>query len=87
MNKIIISLLIFNFIYAQKCLNNNGVAVDWWVVFKPPGSLGAVHGYLDPSTKTQITILNTSPDYPETALYRTLNQINTLSVQVLAWND
>lgn len=74
---------------ATTCINNEGIAVDWWVVLKVPGKLGKTgFGYYDSQTTVAKMGLRTNPpDQQNTALWRTLEQINTAGLQVVAWND
>jgi hypothetical protein len=74
---------------APTCLTSEGAEVDWWVVLKVPFKINKTgFGYYDSSMSTgKVRIYANPADEPFTALWRTLTQINTLGLQVLAWND
>lgn len=71
------------------CLNNEGSAVDWWVVLKVPGKINKTgYGYYDSKySSPKLTVYSNPPDQQFTAMWRTLDQINSLALQVVAWND
>ena len=75
--------------YTQGCLNHLGQAVDWWVVLKVPPKIGkSGFGYYD-STYSHYTFnyVPTHADDAATNLFATLQQINTFSLETVAWND
>lgn len=74
---------------SQYCLNSQGQIVDWWVILKVPPKIGSSgFGYMDStSTGSVFTYMKMHADDPSTALYNTLNQINTFSLETVAWND
>lgn len=61
------------------CLSNDGAAVDWWVVLKVPGKINKTgYGYYDSRHVANSIVVYSNPaDQRLTALWRTLDQINT----------
>ena len=83
-------------INTQQCLNNEGARVSWWVMLttpkpsssSPPSPPPPTYLYYDStSASPNFTVFYTEPSGPSTALTLTLLQINTLSLQTIAWND
>lgn len=84
----IVLLLMASGIHAQGCLNHNGNPVSWWAVLKVPPKIGkSGFGYYD-STYSQLEFqyINAHVD-DDSALTRTLLQINADSLHSVAWND
>ena len=77
--------------HAIGCLDENGHAVDWWIVYKLPNvhgnsasQEGFGYAYTDPSTSLHITgrsLKNTG------ALWYTLNQVYSGQEGYVMWND
>lgn len=73
---------------CQPCLDNNGNPVNWWVKLLFPGSVPGGYAYLDSTfAAPSFVIYQPEPDSPGSAMYNTLNQINTMGLQTSAWND
>ena len=66
-------------INASKCLNNRGEEVYWWVMLITPSSAPSIrYAYYDSnSAGSAFDLLTTDPSDPNSALARTLTQINT----------
>lgn len=74
---------------ASKCLNNKGEEVYWWVMLITPSSAPNIrYAYYDSNTEgSSFDLLTVDPSDPNSALGRTLTQINTNNLETLAWND
>jgi deoxyribonuclease-2 len=73
--------------WSLDCLDNKGKPVAWWVIFKPPGSLGNSHIYLDSTMSNGKPVLESvRMDSKGTALQRTFSSTPAASPK-LAWND
>lgn len=73
---------------CQPCLDLNGNPVNWWVKLIFPGSVPGGYAYLDSTfAAPSFVIRPESADSPNTPMYNTLNQINTMGLQTSAWND
>lgn len=87
--QIVLLLFVLEIIYAQACLKDNGEVVKWWVILKVPPKLGIItYAYYD-STMTSATFINNNRKVDEgaTPLTKTIQQINDLNLQHVAWND
>lgn len=73
---------------SQHCLNHQGKNVAWWVMLIYPNSVSTGYAYFD-STMTTAKLVSylEEPDTQGTPLWLTLNQINTLKMESIAWND
>mgnify|MGYP000904092074 FL=1 len=88
-------LAIASGVHALDCLDSSGHSIAWWAKIKLPGNLHtAAHLYYDArddSAKSQnFKAFSKSVDDAGTALYRTLDQLNSIprsSVKILAFND
>ena len=92
MHSCLLITLFFIFFYVgecQKCLNHLGQAVDWWVILKVPPKIGkSGFGYYDSTySHSSFNYVSLHVDETSTALYNTLQQINTYSLESVAWND
>lgn len=90
--KTIIALFITALLIAsassQQCLNAQGQTVDWWVILIYPGSVSTGYAYFDSTfTSSSFEMTIVEPDVAGTPLYNTLQQINILKMQAIAWND
>lgn len=74
---------------AQQCVNHVGAAVDWWVILKVPPKIGTSgFGYYDSTYRTPtFQYIPNFVDNGSTALTLTMLQINTLTMETVAWND
>lgn len=74
---------------TQACLNHLGSPVDWWVILKVPPKIGkSGFGYYDSTYKSGI--FSYIPDHVDegaSGLTMTLLQINSFSLETVAWND
>ena len=85
---VLVLCLMGSLVGAQQCLDPNGNAVAWWVQLIFPGSVPGGFGYIDStSTTPQFRIFSQAPDSQGTPQYNTLNQINSMGLQTIAWND
>jgi hypothetical protein len=83
-----IAIILVTIAHTQKCLDNNGRAVTWWVQLLIPGKVQQGFAYFDSSFKAPSFVLfNQKADSSNTPLTRTLSQINLQKLQTLAWND
>lgn len=82
-------ITIFTQILSQKCIDNNGNNVSWWLMINTPKKTPSIqYLYFDSSfTTPNFSLYTDDPSSTNTALARTLTQINTLSLQTIAWND
>ena len=88
MKAILVFALLATCLVSQPCLDPNGNAVSWWVMLLYPGSVPGGFSYIDSSkTDPSFTIFEQAPDSTNSPLTRTLTQINTMSLQSIAWND
>ena len=85
---ILVLLLVASLASSQQCLDPNGTPVAWWVQLIFPGTVPGGFGYIDSTfVSSQFTIHNQAQDSKGTPLWNTFNQINTMSLQTIAWND
>lgn len=86
----LISFLIFLVIsQGQSCLGHSGQVVKWWVVLKIPPKIGIIgYAYYDSlMTNGNFINYNQKIDQGATPLIKTIQQINDLNLQHVAWND
>lgn len=85
---IIVLLCLIVLSHTQPCLDPNGNPVNWWVKLLFPGSVPGGYAYLDSSyAAPSFVIFQEDPDSTGTPLARTLQQINDMNLQTVAWND
>ena len=85
----LILLSIMSVFRCEVCLDNKGNAVSWWVMINTPKAiLQAEYIYFDSSfTSSNFQMYTDQPGASNTALGRTMSQINSLNLQSIAWND
>lgn len=72
----------------QSCLSPSGSSVSWWVSLIFPNTLPSGYAYFDSTfTNSTFSIYKQNPDTLQAALGQTLQQINSLGLQTLGWND
>lgn len=86
---LIILIFLSSLSCSQKCLNNDGNVVSWWVMLNTPNSIPTVRYLYFDSTyaSANFSLWGIDPSDPVSALGRTLSQINSQNLSVLAWND
>ena len=74
---------------ADRCLDNSGAEVAWWVMLNTPSSItNTSFGYYDSTmAQNEFVLYSQEASSEGTALGRTLLQINSINLQVIAWND
>jgi len=97
--KAALCILLFFFVQIASadldCLSSSGTSVGWWSAIKLPESVGTSrHLYYDAADDTAgnnaFKVIKSYVDDEKTALYKTLDQLNSLSrdtTSILAFND
>lgn len=73
---------------CNSCIGMDGSSTDWWVQLIFPGKFSNNFAYMDSKHKTpSFTLYPFKADSPQTPLSQTLSQINSMSLEYVAWND
>lgn len=87
-NYFLLNILLFPVISKYNCVGIEGKEVTWWVILIFPKNIPDEYAYIHSNTlRSSFTTRPEQADTYTSPFYKTLMQINDLTMQYIIWND